>query len=291
MKKVEFFGKKEFHFKTMEFGSDNGRPSRPRLEKDAVAGFLRAWGCGANLKFYEKADSTNLRALEFFKTGEVKAPFAVVAARQSAGRGRFGRVWRDAEGKSICLTCGFDLSGVSHVAAEKFSILAGCFIARALANLSGADVKIKWPNDLYCGGKKLGGMIGESVLKGGKLAFMYFGVGVNFGKIEAFEGGNPTSLSECASRQIEINEACAAVINSAFAAFEALKKNADIDISKEFFPFDFLRGKKVGVDNFSKTQTGLACGVNSRGELLLRLESGGEIACGAGEATLKKDSF
>ncbi|MBO7520622.1 MAG: biotin--[acetyl-CoA-carboxylase] ligase [Opitutales bacterium] len=261
------------------------------MEKDAVLGFLRPLGCRADLKFYEIADSTNLRALEIFKSGGMKAPFAVVAARQSAGRGRFGRVWRDADGKSICLTCGFDLAGVSHVAAEKYSILAGCFIARALAGRAGADIKIKWPNDLYCGGKKLGGMIGECVAAGGRLAFMYFGVGVNFGKIEDFEGGNPAGIEEIAAKKIGINETCAIVINSAVEAFETLKKNPGLDISAEFSKFDFLRGKTIAVDNFSEIKTGVASGVNSRGELLLRLESGLEISCGAGEATIKKDSF
>lgn len=246
---------------------------------------------GARLVFYRNTDSTNLRAAELLRSGEVEAPFAVVAASQSAGRGRFGRVWRDADGASICLTCGFSLEGAPAKIAEKFSVLAGCFIAKNLAQYSGADIKIKWPNDLYCRGKKLGGMIGEAVLKGGRLSSMYFGVGVNFAKIENFEGGAPISLEECANNSTEINEACAVIINSACAAFEALKKNADIDISKEFEKFDFLFGRRVGVCNFSETQTGVARGVNGRGELLLELDGGKIVHCGAGEATIKKDSF
>ena len=263
----------------------------PRLEKGAVSAFLSMLKTNARLVFYRNTDSTNLRAAELLQSGETETPFAVVAASQSAGRGRFGRVWHDADGASICLTCGFSLEGAPAKIAEKFSMLAGCFIAKNLAVYSGADIKIKWPNDLYCRGKKLGGMIGETILKDGRLSSMYFGVGVNFEKIEDFEGGAPTSLKECANGRTEINEACAVIINSACAAFEALKKNADIDISREFEKFDFLLGRRVSVGNFSETQTGTACGVNARGELLLELDTGKIVCCGAGEATILKDSF
>lgn len=246
---------------------------------------LDAGCCG--FEFYEETDSTNLRAVEYLKNG--KTPFAIIAAHQTDGKGRFDRSWRDFSGRSICITCGFGLKGVSSEAVEKFSILAGVNVASTLSDYCKCRLKIKWPNDIFFEGRKLGGMIGQCFLEGGKLDSMIFGIGVNFGKINSFDGGNPVSMEECANAEIEINEACALVVNSVFSAFKTLSENPETDICKIFEPFDFLRGKVISVNNFNNVLRGVAAGVDSKGRLLLETESLGTVACGAGETTILKD--
>lgn len=260
----------------------------PKLSESQIIACLRNLHAGCfDFEFYEETDSTNLRAEECLKKG--KTPFAVVAAHQTEGKGRFDRSWRDFAGRSICITCGFGLDGVPSAAMEKFSVLAGVNVAKSLSDYCKCALKIKWPNDIYFEGKKLGGMIGQCFLENGKLASMIFGIGVNFGKIDSFDGGNPVSLEECANAEIDINMACALVIKSVFSAFETLSENPETDICGLFEPFDFLRGKVVSVNNFNNILRGVAAGVDLKGRLLLETENLQTVACGAGESTVLKD--
>lgn len=263
------------------------KPAQKLCETRITACFRKLRAGSFNFEFYEETDSTNLRAEEYLKKG--KTPFAIAAAHQTMGKGRFDRAWRDFSGRSICVTCGFGLSGAPSSAMEKFSVLAGVNVAKSLSDYCKCPLKIKWPNDVYFEGKKLGGMIGKCFLENGKLASMIFGIGVNFGKIDSFDGGNPVSLEECANAEIEINTACALVINSVFSAFEALSANPETDICGVFEPFDFLRGRVVSVNNFNNVIRGVAEGVDSRGRLLLKTESLETVVCGAGETTILKD--
>jgi BirA family biotin operon repressor/biotin-[acetyl-CoA-carboxylase] ligase len=110
-------------------------------------------------------------------TGGAPAGTLVLADAQVAGRGRAGRRWQSRAGDGIWLTL---LERVNDLAAlEVLSLRAGIRTARALNRFSAALVGLKWPNDLYLPGGKLGGILVESRWHGTRPEWTAIGIGIN----------------------------------------------------------------------------------------------------------------
>jgi BirA family biotin operon repressor/biotin-[acetyl-CoA-carboxylase] ligase len=101
----------------------------------------------------------------------------VLADAQIAGRGRQGRTWRSAPGAGIWLTL---VERPKDAAAlDVLSVRVGLSLAPALEALADAPVRLKWPNDLYAGARKLGGILIEARWRGERLDWAAIGVGIN----------------------------------------------------------------------------------------------------------------
>jgi len=128
---------------------------------------------GIEVRRVERCGSTNTVLL---REAGLAAPLLLIAAEQTAGRGRRGRRWHSAPGAGLT----FSLARLVRRPARELAALAlvaGVATARALRAL-GAPVELKWPNDLVAGGGKLGGILVETRAAGrGTLAV--FGIGIN----------------------------------------------------------------------------------------------------------------
>ncbi len=126
----------------------------------------------------EEVGSTNdyLKALAL---QEGAAPLAVLARRQTAGKGRRGRSFASAEG-------GMYLSFMTEPAAPYLiTCRTAVCVAEAVEEICGFSPKIKWTNDLRIDGKKLSGMLCESVYRGMENLCCVMGVGVNLNQVLA----------------------------------------------------------------------------------------------------------
>ena len=128
--------------------------------------------------FYEETDSTNTRAREFAKKNPA-TPAVFIANSQSAGRGRRGRSFVSNAGAGIYLSI---LTYPSEMGADATAATARAAVscARAIESLCDCEIKIKWVNDLYLGGKKLAGILTEGEMTTeGKIAYQVVGMGIN----------------------------------------------------------------------------------------------------------------
>ena len=127
---------------------------------------------------YETVDSTNTVCRALAMEGAPDGT-AVIARQQTAGRGRLGRRFESPPGM------GLYLSMLWHPVASPEGLLpltamASAAAASALRRVTGAPVTIKWPNDLVLHGKKLAGLLTETVLTGsGGVDHVVIGLGVN----------------------------------------------------------------------------------------------------------------
>ncbi len=139
---------------------------------------LAAAGLHAPVRFEEVTGSTNATALALADQGAVEWTL-VAAGHQTAGRGRMGRTWVDRPGEA--LMCSFVLrpATLDPAAAGLIPLLAGAAMAEAAAEVSGADVRCTWPNDLLLAGGKVGGILVESAVEDGRLRHVVVGAGVN----------------------------------------------------------------------------------------------------------------
>ncbi len=96
----------------------------------------------------------------------------VVAGRQTAGRGRRGRLWADTAADGVAMTIAMEMTSV-----ERLSVAAGLAVADAASTFVRTPIGVKWPNDVLVGDRKLAGILIESA-DGVALV----GIGVNVGQ-------------------------------------------------------------------------------------------------------------
>lgn len=147
---------------------------------------------GVSIVWMKETDSTNLQAARCMEESKDKSVWA--AEFQTQGRGQRGNKWESARGKN--LTFSILLKPHLITAGEQFVISQ--FVTIGIADYlksNGVDAKIKWPNDIYVGDKKICGILIENSVTGDKLSASIIGIGLNLNQTEfASDAPNPTSL-------------------------------------------------------------------------------------------------
>ena len=128
------------------------------------------------LFYYPTIDSTNTQAKRLLKEGE-KPPFLVVASEQTAGRGRQGKSFYSPKNTGIYLS--LVISEKADEDMVSVTTAASVAVCRAVEKLTDEKPEIKWVNDVYVNGKKVCGILCESVLDGQDSASVIIGIGVN----------------------------------------------------------------------------------------------------------------
>jgi len=224
--------------------------------------------------------STNTEALAHLRDGG--GPLLLSASRQTAGRGRLGRAWQSDDAAltfsaALVLPAELDLSGLS--------LAVGCTVADAL-DAGGERIRLKWPNDLFLDGAKLGGILIETMPLPGQQRGVVIGIGLNLRPLppdvdrSAFASGHAAlqALDPAASAQATLDR-LAPALQGLLADFGTL---GFAPLQPAFTRRDLTLGRRVRVGD----QPGIARGVNARGELLLETAAG-VAAVAAGELSLR----
>ena len=142
---------------------------------------------------FGEIDSTNLEAISRANSGG-HGPQWILAARQSAGRGRSGRAWQSQPG-DLAATLLFP-PGCAPAELHQLSFLTGVAVHEAISPLVPPDssLRLKWPNDILTGNAKLGGILIESTLAGGITAAA-IGIGINIAGAPLLGDRPTTSLA------------------------------------------------------------------------------------------------
>lgn len=123
---------------------------------------------------YESLPSTNDEAKRIARTGEY-ARFSVAAEGQTAGRGRMSRAFLSPRGMGLYLSFVYEPTG----AFTRTGVLAALAVGALLEEYFGIDARFKWPNDVIAEGKKICGILPESVVAADGARRVVIGAGVN----------------------------------------------------------------------------------------------------------------
>jgi len=151
------------------------------LTQHIVAEVVRAAGVPVPARFLPDTGSTNTDLLAMAEHGAPEWT-VVVAGTQEAGRGRMGRTWVSTGAGHELLVSVLLRPQVSPAEAPLISFLAAVCLVEACREACGVEVRCKWPNDLMVGDRKLGGILAEATVKGGRLDHVVIGTGVNVGQ-------------------------------------------------------------------------------------------------------------
>lgn len=133
---------------------------------------------GKTCVVYDRLESTN-DVLRSIMSDRSYDGLAVFANYQIAGRGRNGRSWQAAIGSSILCSVLLIFDGTVADLAGPVNLAAAIACADAVNHCFGLRAAIKWPNDIYIGGKKLGGILIESSQTDSSTAAFVVGMGLN----------------------------------------------------------------------------------------------------------------
>lgn len=233
------------------------------------------------LELHEELTSTNDR-LKQLALGGAGSFTAVVADAQTQGRGRSGKVWHSPAGHGLWMSILIPKppGGVPGVA----TLAVGVAAAEAVERIGGGRALLKWPNDLYLGDAKLGGVLTE-VAPGG--AGVVAGIGVNLRRdpagYPAAGGAEVAVLEEHAGHPIWASELARALV-------ERLRERADPppnrlvgELRIAWERRDLLAGRAVQP---AAGSPGLAAGVTEDGALRIATPAGGTVIVAAGSVRL-----
>lgn len=138
---------------------------------------LKTKTMGQSIYFYEETDTTNNRARELALEGAPEGTL-VVAEKQTAGRGRRGKVWESPLGTGIWMSLVLRPQ-IMPAEASVLTLLCGLATAEAIEAETGLSAGIKWPNDILINGKKTVGILTEMDCEMSQVHFVIPGIGIN----------------------------------------------------------------------------------------------------------------
>ncbi len=271
--------------------------NRVRKITPNLAAICRRRVPNVRVEILEKIDSTNSFAATIpVPAGESpRNPVAIFANRQTAGRGRAGRKWASGDLGNIYASFVF-FPTIRACEIANWTLWQGASICEMLNKKYGVPAKIKWPNDLFLGGKKLAGMLTDVLADAGHVRKIVFGVGLNvFCEKENFPEeirSVATSLAAHNSGEPlpDLDVVAADLLECIVAAAEAFFAGKYRERLAELWArYDLLRDKVVTAIYGNEKFSGVATGVDSGGSLKIRLRDGSIRAFSAGDATLAKE--
>lgn len=257
-------------------------------EAELVSRLHTEWA-GKNLYYYEKTDSTNLRAKQL---AEENAPHGtlVVADMQTAGRGRRGRGWESPAKTNVYFTILLRPEDISADVISILTLVMALSVSEAIDETAGTRTDIKWPNDIILHGKKVVGILSEMSAEPEYIHYVVTGVGINVGKQQFSEELVPKATSLEAELGHRVSRA--ALVEKAMERFEAnyekFRQSGNMGELKESYERRLVNtGREVRVLDLEHEFSGRAVGINDEGELLVRTEDGAVRAVYAGEVSVR----
>jgi BirA family biotin operon repressor/biotin-[acetyl-CoA-carboxylase] ligase len=210
-------------------------------------------------------DSTNERARELAAAGAPHGTL-VTAGEQSAGRGRQGRTWAGTPGGSLLMS----------VVVRAFDELLPLRTGLAVADVAGPGARVKWPNDVLLGGRKVAGILVEGRPQEG---WAVIGIGVN---VAVDPADLPEELRDVAGTLGRPADALEPTLRELLAALEARLAEPAASALEALRTRDALLHSPVRWAGGS----GTGAGIDDAGRLLVRTGAGAVTALEAGEVHL-----
>jgi BirA family biotin operon repressor/biotin-[acetyl-CoA-carboxylase] ligase len=203
----------------------------------------------------------------------------LLAEYQTAGRGRRGRAWLAPPGGAICLSLSWTFREVPQDLSALGLVIGVCAL-RALRELDVQNVRLKWPNDLTVGDKKLGGVLIELRGESAGPACVVIGIGLNVALGEtllariAATGTAAIDLAGAGLSSPQRNVVAAALVSACVQGLEEFGRLGLKPFIEEWRQADALSGRPVTVSVAERGTRGVARGIDAHGALLLETAQG-----------------
>lgn len=218
----------------------------------------------------EKVDSTNNYAklnIENFADKTI-----IHALSQTSGRGRLNRSWVDLGKGNLFMSFVLKPSDCFNEIYPNITQYLSVALCNVLESY-GLKPEIKWPNDVLISGKKIAGILSETVMSGNVLKGIVVGIGVNLNSnnddISSIPDKIATSLNLEIGKDVDLDVFMNELTEEFFKNYDAFLGNGFEFIKNDYINRNCFLNKELNVQIFNNVETGLAKSINDRGELVL----------------------
>ena len=239
---------------------------------------------GRDIFPYESLASTMDAAKKLAEEGAVEGTVAL-AEEQTAGRGRFERSWMSAPEKDLLFSVVFRPEA-TH--APYLNMAAALSVCSTVGHATGLDASIKWPNDVKLAGRKVSGILVESMVSRADIEYTVLGVGLNVNSNPALASeiaATATSMHRETGRTFDRTDILIKVLGELDRRYGLIREGRSM--REEWSSRLETLGRSVLVRWQDSTEEGTATGVDEMGNLILRKADGTTKSVVAGEVTLQ----
>ena len=235
---------------------------------------------GQNVVYYDETDSTNNEAK---RNSDMPDGTLFISEIQTGGKGRVGRAWVSPKGIGIWMS----LLLKPHILPQdvaQITLVAGMATARSV----GCGAKIKWPNDVVIGSKKICGILTEMSAEIERVNYIVPGIGINV-NTESFPDElkeKATSLYIESGRKFERYKIVQRFLKEFEILYKKFIKGGIAAITDDYRELCVTIGKEVSVIYPNRTINGRAIDINNNGELIVETDKG-IIEVDSGEVSVR----
>lgn len=256
-----------------------------RLSGELIRQALTTEKIGRVLTVLDETESTNTEAKNLAGQGAVHGT-AVVADRQTAGRGRMGRSFESPSGTGIYMSV-IVRPDFAIDFAPMMTSAAACAVAAAVEKLSGSPTQIKWVNDIYMNSRKICGILTEASfgLEAKTLDYAVIGIGINVRSVKKALDSElqavATSIEDECGKCLDRSRLCGEIMNQLEKYLGMIENRAFL---ADYRSRELLTGSRITANLGSRPIEGMAVGIDDSANLIVRLDSGEELHLSSGEA-------
>ncbi len=218
----------------------------------------------------DEVDSTNIYAKS--RMTELADCTVIRAKRQTAGRGRLNRKWVDLGNGNLFMSFVLKPSDTFCEVYSNLTQYLSVVLCKVLEEY-GIKTQIKWPNDVLIDGKKIAGILSETVMQGSFFKGLALGIGVNLNAaqkdVELIPDKAVTALNLEINKQVDIDEFFNKLVNKFFENYDEFLSKGFEFIKSEYISRASFLDNEICVQVLNDTKHGVAKSVNDFGELVL----------------------
>jgi BirA family biotin operon repressor/biotin-[acetyl-CoA-carboxylase] ligase len=258
------------------------------LKPDAIRGGLGKSLFATDVIYRETLDSTNRLAKELASAGAPEGTI-IITEEQTAGRGRRGRSWLSPGRANLTFSL---LLRPALVVDRIFTLTMILALAcvEAVQEKTGLSCMIKWPNDLYAGGRKLSGILTEFATKDRQLEWVVLGLGLNVNWYPA-EGESmsrlATSIQAETGKTVSRNELLVEILMQFEEYYNDVRSGKIGELYERWNDFSLVLGKHVLIESDQTKITGKALRIDQDGALIIEDGEGKEQKIIHGDVSLR----
>ncbi len=235
--------------------------------------FAKPLFLGKKNVFMTECHSTNDELIQLVKGGEQLEGTVIHTDYQSKGKGQRGNVWTSEPGKNLLFSVLLKPFYVPIQSQFLLNIVVGLGGLKCISRLLTPDIKLslKWPNDMYVGDQKIGGILIENMVKGSMLEHCVVGVGINLNQ-QAFENPLASSIKMMSGKEVDRLQFLEQLLVDIEFFLMMLKAGKRQELLKEYYKVMYKKGERFNFKDSEGSFEGVIMGIDDHGRLLVDKE-------------------
>ncbi len=243
---------------------------------------------GQNIIKLIAVDSTNNYLKKLTSNSEpLPEGTVIMAEHQFAGRGQQDNVWHAEPAKNLTFSVFLKPDFIAPENGFLINIMVSLALNRALSKYLQTNLTIKWPNDIYFGDKKIGGILIENVIMGNKLKHTIIGIGLNVNQLNFDERltKTATSITQILQQDVDLTTLLAEICTQIEQAYLNLRQGKSVLLTEMYVSKLYQLNKKAKYSHQGEEFCGVIQGVTGHGLLKIQPIDGEVLTFGFKEVS------